>query len=389
MSLIWNLDFDIWIFMLIAIDASRLEPLQRTGVEYYSYFLIQQLKLIIPAQYRVVLYSRADVTSALTGLPAHWQNKVLKWPFKYLWSQIRLAAALWHDKPDLCFIPSHVVPLVAPGKLVATIHDISWFQDPESYRLRSRWYLRLGDWIAARRAAAVLTISEFSRRQILAHYPSLKNKIFVTYLGPTVAENMVNKVERDDYVVILGRVERKKNIQIVLDAWERLGQDNKDFSTQLYLIGKLGLGSKDILKRLDGGSLKNKVRWLGWLEQAEVAKYLSRAKGLFLPGQGEGFGIPVLDAWQTDTPVAAAQSGALPEVVGQAGLLVPNNVDAWVAAIKELCYNDKLRKQLIELSRARRSQFSWDKCAGETWQVFKLILESPEKNITNSELDDD
>ena len=75
--------------------------------------------------------------------------------------------------------------------------------------------------------------------------------------------------------------------------------------------------------------------------------------------------------------------------LAKARLLVPNNVDAWVAAIKELCYNDKLRKQLIELSRARRSQFSWDKCAGETWQVFKLILESPEKNITNSELDDD
>lgn len=374
---------------VIAIDASRLEPQHKTGVEYYSYFLLRELKKIIPTEYKVILYSRQPIKNVLGDLPVNWQNKVLSWPPKYLWSQIRLAYQLWQDRPSLCFIPSHVIPFFAPGNFAATIHDISWLNFPQSYRRRSRWYLRFSTWITAKRARVVLTISDFSRIQITDHYPQLKNKIFVTHLAGTI--NSITDVTKvENYLVILGRVERKKNIGVVLDAWHQLSQNNKNFSTKLYLIGKTGLGARDILDRLAQPPFKGRVEWLGWLPLLEMAKYLRNSKGLLFPGKGEGFGIPVLDAWAAKVPLAAASSGALPEVVGQAGLLVPDNVTAWVAAIEELCYNDNVRNKLVQAGSLRLSEFSWEKTAATTWRIFRLILEQPNLiSQTHISLDDD
>ncbi|MFH1867175.1 MAG: glycosyltransferase family 1 protein [Patescibacteria group bacterium] len=378
--------------MVVAIDASRLEPHQKTGVEYYSYYLIQHLKKVIPPGEKVILYSRIPVAGILEGLPVNWQNKVLAWPLKYFWSQLRLVLEVRKDKPDILFIPSHILPFLYRGKTVVTIHDISWLKSPASYSWHSRSYLRLATGWIARHATAIITISQYCKIELERHYSDLSNKIFVTYLGPTIKPQQAPGGTKN-YFICLGRVENKKNLLVILEAFARLLINNPSEETKLLLIGPTGVGSDKIIRRLGKSDLNGKVIRLPWQSEQKVSEYLGRCIALLFPGKYEGFGLPVLDAWAHQLPVVAAASGALLEVVGEAGILVNgDDADSWRQAMQKLLADVNLQKHLVTLGNKRLLLFSWQATAVATWQVLKLIMSSPSDRLrvpTGSLLPDD
>jgi len=156
--------------MVVAIDASRVEPYNKTGVEYYSAFLLRTLVSVVPADIKVILYSRIPIEQQFSTWPANWENKVLRWPIKLLWSQLRLAMQTFIDRPDVTFIPSHIIPFFIKGRVIVSIHDISWKEMPIGYSLKSRIYLNLMTWWASVRASAIITISNYSKHSITKYY---------------------------------------------------------------------------------------------------------------------------------------------------------------------------------------------------------------------------
>ncbi len=359
--------------MKLAIDASRLEPYAKTGVEYYSYCLIRELIKVIPAEVGVMLYSRRDIGDILGKLPNNWQVKILKWPPKFLWSQLRLAWQVNQDKPDILFIPSHILPFFVKISSVVTIHDVSWKFSPESYSIKSRWYLRLTTWWAAYKARAILTVSQYTKDNLEKYYPFTLNKIFISPLGPTLSETQEQKIN-EDYFLVIGRVETKKNLSMLFEAYANFVKQNRTNEIKLYLVGSLGRGGESLLKKLKQLQLTNKVKFLGWLEEQQLAKYLASAKALLFPSNLEGFGLPVLDAWKIGVPVVAAQAGALPEVVGEAGILVSSHDEtAWLRAMQIIINDNDLRNRLVSLGKERLRKFGWDKTAFITWQVLERL----------------
>ena len=354
--------------MLVAIDASRLEPINKTGVEYYSQRLLNSLTQVIPDDVRVILYSRQDVKGELTSWPKNWENKVLKWPLKYLWSQLRLPLAVFFDKPDVTFIPSHLVPFLLTGKVVVTIHDISWRLAKDSYSLLSYWYLKLMTWWSVFRAVAIITISNYSKSQIATYYKKAKNKIFTIYLAAALkGESSVVEGIRAPYFLYIGRIEKKKNLLTLIRAFKKI--DNSSLS--LIMVGKNGVGASEILKEAADDS---RVKLLGWLDESKTIYLLKNATALVFPANYEGFGIPVLEAWSAGVPVISAAAAALPEIVAQGGLLVSEyDIEGFTNAMNTLLTNDNLRKRLIENGRQRLQDFNWDKTAQETWRVLSLV----------------
>lgn len=169
--------------MKIGIDASRANLSERTGTEWYSYYLIQHLKKVIPSDTEVILYSKSPLVGDLGILPPHWRSVVLSWPPKFLWTQFRLSWEMVRNPVDLLFVPAHTIPIFHPQKTITTCHDIGFIRMPHLYSLKERMYHRLTMWFAVFFAKSIIAPSEFVKQEILHAYPVPSEKIHVIYHG--------------------------------------------------------------------------------------------------------------------------------------------------------------------------------------------------------------
>jgi len=177
--------------MIIGIDASRANRDVKTGVEWYSYYIIQELKKIIPDSIRVFLYTDKKLKGELAELPAGWQEKILKWPFKFLWTQGRLSLEMIFSPPDVLFVPSSAIPFICPKNTLTTIHDIGFKKFPKCYGLFERIYLDWSTNFAVKKCAKIFVPSEFTKKDILENFslPHLIPRLRQVGAGIPVVEN--------------------------------------------------------------------------------------------------------------------------------------------------------------------------------------------------------
>ncbi len=365
--------------MLIGIDASRANNDQKTGVEWYAWQVIEELKKIIPAEHRVILYTREPLQGDLAKLPAPWQERVLSWLPRRLWTQLRLAWEMWQEPPDLLFVPAHVLPPVHPKKAVITIHDLGGLRFPGGFSLFERWYNQFSTRTALKKAT-VITISNFCKQEIRHLFPSAREeKIKVIYNGydqsnyfyqpPPLTPNF-----KPATFITISRLEEKKNTLGLVQAFEIFLKNNPQSDHRLVLIGKPGYGFEQVARAIARSPYQERIVLSGWMETNEAAELMRQATALVFPSFYEGFGIPVLEAMASGVPVIASQTGALPEICGPAAILVnPNKPGEMAAAMKEVL-EPALRQQLIEAGLQRAAQFSWSKCASELWQFIEVGL---------------
>ena len=209
--------------MKIGIDASRANTVQRTGVENYAFFVIQELKKIISVEHQVFLYSREKLEEKIAQLPDHWSSNVLKTPGKKLWTQLRLSWEMLRRPTDVLFVPAHVMPLIHPKKTIAVIHDVAALRFPKSYSLFERWYNWFATKLAVKRAWKIVVPSQFTKDEILELFPVVRaEKIIVVAEGydhmqfnlgidSTVsAQVLVRLGISKPYIFFVGRLEDKK-----------------------------------------------------------------------------------------------------------------------------------------------------------------------------------
>lgn len=373
--------------MHIAIDASRATIERKTGVAWYAYNLLNELKNIarLSEGDRVVYYTRDALTGSLGDMPSGFEQKRLRWPPKRLWTHCRLGPQIFIDRPDVFFVPAHVLPFQSRRyrgtKLITTIHDVAFARFPETYSRKERRYQDWAVRTALDTAAYILVPSEWTRQELIALYGAEPEQILVTPLAHDPQryhlrytheqqQEVLNRygIQRPFFLTV-GRLEHKKNTANIIRAFKDLRKQSQ-VPLQLVLVGEPAYGFDQIAPLLaDDG-----VRHLGWVNDEDLPVLLSASAALIFPTRYEGFGIPVLEAFASGVPVITSNYGATREVAGSAAILVdPDSEREITIAMMRLLTDPFLVQELTEHGFRRVQQFSWRRCAESTWKVLEYV----------------
>lgn len=317
----------------------------------------------------------------------NWKYKILK-P-KRLWTRIALPLALYtaKEKPSLFFSPTHYIPYFSPVKRVATIFDLSFLHFPEMFNKKDLWQLKNWTKFSSENADRIITISNFSKQDIIVRYKVDKDKITVAYPGydqsifyPQKNSNKVKSVHKkyevsDNYIIYIGTIQPRKNLVRLIEAVSRIEGLKLVIVGKTFGEGRQGWMYEDILKAPEMYGVEDRVKFLGFVPSEDLVYLLSGAAAFIQPSLWEGFGIPILEAMACGTPVLVSNVSSLPEVVGDAGLTFdPYSVDQIEQAIRAIVSDKKLREKKSKEGLERVKKFSWDKTAKAVLKVFELCL---------------
>ncbi len=289
-----------------------------------------------------------------------------------------MALQIFRDKPDILFVPSHVVPYFCKTKYIVTIHDIAFKKFPESYPLLFQWYLDFTTKQSVKNSHKIITISESTKKDLVNIYGADESKIEVVYMGFDQESKKARKQEsikekfgiKKDYLFYLGRVESKKNIVNLVKAFYELLAKGEDL--QLVLAGKRGYGFEEIEKTIKDFSLGDRVVLTGYVNDEEKEYLLKNSSVFTFISLYEGFGIPVLEAFASGIPCVLSCIPVFEELFREAAFLVDHNDPEKIAeGILEILKNEKKKKDLVRKGRELIKEFSWEKCARETLKVLE------------------
>lgn len=370
--------------MKIGIDV-RQNVKNKTGIEVYSSKLIHWLKTIdgpsAEGHNNYILYTPKANDLELLELPTNFHLREI--PFPRLWSQIRLPLQLWKEKPDLMFVPAHVLPLLPfPCKKIATIHDLAFKYFPESYSDFDRYYLDIATRYTVQIADKIITISQTTKDDLIKFYGAKEDKIKVIYLGydapinkkenfqdvkwEVIAEKFkINK----PYLLYVGRIEKKKNIANLIKSFYEVLATGADL--QLILAGSQSKDYKEVNELVTKYNLQERVIFAGYIKDEERDYLLHNAEIFVFLSRYEGFGIPMLEAFYAGVPVVASDISVFQELYSDAAVLVnPNKTDEISLAITKVLKDKRKRERMIEKGKALVGEFTWEKCARETLEVL-------------------
>jgi glycosyltransferase involved in cell wall biosynthesis len=354
----------------IAIDASRTTVARATGTEHYALQLIGAL-IRLNNRHQITLYFRDQPPADLFPSAAHVRMQII--PFPRMWTHIRFASTLFLDRPDVTFVPAHSLPLFFPGRAVVTVHDLGYKVFPQAHPDQQRRYLEWSTQHSARRATLILADSLATATDLHQFYGTDSGKIRVVYPGVEApvkgdVETVRHKYRLPEhYFLFIGTLQPRKNIARLVQAYKQFCAQHTGDSIALVLAGGQGwLYDPAWVEGVPG------VQMLGYIDEADKGALLSGALALVFPSLYEGFGFPVLEAMHSGTPVLASRSSSLPELVGEAGLLVdPEDVNAIAAQMLRLAQDKPLRQKLRTLGYVQATQFTWARTAQQTLDVLE------------------
>lgn len=303
------------------------------------------------------------------------------------WTHIALPRLLKKRRVDLLHAPAFIGPLMSPCPVVITLHDITFLLYPSHFR---RWwvaYLKAVIPWAVKSAVAIICVSEHTKVDIVSTYKIASDKVYVVPHGvdhqrfhPSVTLDRgwaKNLGLRDGYVLHVGALSHRKNIPTLLRAFAHLRSQGKCESSQLVLAGQEapGLaGTAEIKETIHQLDLASSVVLTGHVPDQQLPGLYTHASVLVMPSLYEGFGFPILESMAVGTPVVASNTSSLPEVAGDAAILVsPRDELALAAAIADVIENRTLAEQLRVRGLNRAHQFSWQRAASETIAIYRRV----------------
>lgn len=357
--------------MKIGIDISRLATTQKTGTERYTWELLAGIAQH-PGDDTYALYCR-DIPTHLPTLTPRMQLRHI--PMRRLWTHVRLAAELIQHAPDTLFVPSHVVPWNAPmlrrTRVVTTIHDLGFLAFPEAHTRFQNMYLRLTTQWAARAAHRIIAISQATADDFIRYTGVDPQRVVVIPHGVST-EFHPNHPPSDiypRYMLYVGTLQPRKNIVRMIEAF---AQADVHPDTHLLIGGRTGWLSQPLQQRIEELGVAHRVHLLGFVPDAQLYGLMCGARAFVFPSLYEGFGMPVLEAMASGTPVITSTTSALPEVAGDAALLVdPIDVSAIAHAMHQIDTDDALHATLRQRGLERAAQFTWAQCATHTLAVLR------------------
>ncbi len=319
--------------------------------------------------------------------PCPWMHYVLHkmvWPIlpvPYHW--------FFSEKRDITLFFNFIVPPGVHGKTVAVVHDMAYKAHPETVNNKTLRWLQLTLKKSCKRADAVVTVSEFSKQEIMKYLGVPEEKITVMPNGvdletfhPNYGEDQVDSLKKQfripgEYFLYLGTLEPRKNIERLVRAYSQLVNEKKEGNIPyLVLAGGKGWLYDSIFATVQELKIEDRVIFTGYVEESQVPVLMKGAKAFVFPSLYEGFGMPPLEAMACGTPVLSSAATSLPEVVGESGVLVdPESVESICHGLRELAEDEELCRRLQKEGLERAKLFSWDK----TVVPLKQLLERLEK----------
>jgi len=302
---------------------------------------------------------------------------------RLVWDQLILPYELKKHDIDVMHGTKGVAPIFTDSKIVITIHDLIPILYPDTYTMIDRTYWRHVLPLFAKTAEQIITVSESTKNDLVSLLNIDETKVSVTPLGidnrykKPLKDNIMT-INRyylpDQYILYVGTLQPRKNLATLIYAFYKLKQV-KQIKHKLVIVGKKGWLYNDIFKLVNKFNIASEVKFTGYVPDEDLP-YLYNAADLFVyPSFYEGFGLPPLEAMACGTPVITSNTSSLPEVVGDAGIMVdPYDVDGLAQAMYEVLTNDDLREDLIKKGIERAKMFSWEKTARETLKVYESVV---------------
>ncbi len=370
---------------LIGIDASRANARVKTGTEWYSYALTRALTSLDHANtYR--LYAKTPLSQGLQHLGPHVSEKVLGWPPKRLWTQLRLSLEMAVHPPDVLFVPAHTIPLFHPRNTVTTLHDVGFARSPQLYARKELLYHRWSTRFALKSAAKIITPSQFTKQEIIDLYGVSPERLVVVHHGFDPDRYRVLEDTSQfstvlakygivqPFLLYIGRLQEKKNTPGLVRSFGMLSKRLPSKRLQLVLVGQRDFHFDHVEAAIREFHLQEQVVLPGYVPADDLPTLLNTCALFVFPSLYEGFGFPVLEAQACGAPVLTSDVASLPEVGGDGAYYVrPTDTDALAVAMERLLTDETLRAALREKGFRNLQRFTWEACAKETLSVLETV----------------
>lgn len=373
--------------MQIVVNTRLLLKNKLDGIGWFTYQTLKRITQGHPDVHFVFLFDQSyddsfifsdNVTPLVIGLPA-------RHPFLYYaWFHVSVKSILNKLKPDLFLSPDGFLSPGAKCKQLQVIHDINFFHNPKDLKPLTSTYYNHYFPQYAQLADRIATVSEYSKQDIANSYAIHPSKIDVVYNGinegfkpmPEAEQQLVRAAysQNKPYFLFVGSQSPRKNLKRLIAAFD-IFKTQTQADVKLVLAGGVYTHENDVIKVIHQSVFKHDVIFTGRLSQPELEKLMASALALTFVPYFEGFGIPLIEAMACETPVMSSNTTCMPEIVGDAALLVnPFSVDEMSGAMIALYQDKALRHQLIERGKQRQAFFSWDKSAKLLWESMSQVL---------------
>ena len=379
--------------MNIAINARFLLPGQLEGIGWYTCEVVRRMAVRHPEDTFWLLFDRPYDERFRFGPNVHL--KVVPPPARHpllwlAWFEWSLPRALRRLGADVFLSPDNYCSLRASTPTVMVMHDIAYAHFPMHIPWLSRAYYRYFVPRYLERAERILTVSNFTRKDLIDTLEVEPEKVQVAHNGPREVFQPLSSEKQQSirarfsngkpYFLYIGAIHPRKNVHRLIRAFDRF-KEQTGAPHQLLLAGRWAWQTGEVRTAYEGSRHQSSIRFLGYLEDKQLAEVLGAAFAMTYVSLWEGFGLPVLEALYAEVPVIYADATSLPEVAGPAGLKVdPLSEEAIALAMRQLVEKKDLASKLVEIGRRQRVLFSWEDTAEVVYQILQILSEGVTKS---------
>jgi glycosyltransferase involved in cell wall biosynthesis len=303
----------------------------------------------------------------------------------WYWFDVRVPKILKEKQVDVFFSPDNFLSLTTSVPTVLTTHDIAHFHYPAQVALIHRPYYRWFIPAFLRKAKKIVAVAEYGKQDLINHYQVPADKIVVVPNGTRdvfqpISLDLQAQIKQQysqgqEFFFFLGAIHPRKNLIGLIRGYEQF-RTNTQAPVKLLIAGKLAWQVEEIMQIHAQSQFTQDIIFLGYVPEETAAQLMATALALTYLSFFEGFGLPVLEALCTDTPVITSNTSSLPEVAGEAAILVdPHNIDEIAAAMQRIWHEPELRADLVQKGRQQRLLFSWDEAAEKIYSLLESVVQ--------------
>lgn len=367
--------------------ALELQPClgQRSGIGIYTYELAKRLQNTETLSFQGNVFNfmgRNDNSASLCGVSMELaENCSMPYGvYRRIWDKVPFSYSKRFPAADITHFFNYIVPPRVDGTVISSIYDMTYLRYPETMDERNLKRIQRDILYSVERSQRIVTISEFSKSEIVSLLQVDPAKIDIVYTNASLHHSCASPEVlwerygvKAPFILYMGTIEPRKNLSMLIRAFSRFKKET-GLPHKLVLAGGKGWKSEDIYATAEGSPVKEDMIFTGYISAEEKNALYQQAATFVFPSLYEGFGMPPLEAMHFDTPVICAEAASLPEVVGDGAVLVPPQDElAWCQAMYDVLSQKELREALVRRGHLRTQRFSWASSAQTLKQIYQQI----------------